>query len=362
MRISRRTFLKAGSAAAMTPALSACSGPDLVAAPGVPRSAFDAHSTAEEVTAAVDLSGRIAVVTGCNSGIGYETMRVLALRGAYVIGTGRTLEKAEEACASVIGVTTPVQLELGDFDSIVACAEAIRSLNSPIDILVCNAGMRGGSYTVINGVEQHFAVNHLGHFLLVNRLLDRLFLAWQGRVVVVSSRAADTDAPDNGILFDDLAMQADWDVATAYAHSKLANALFSFELARLLKGTRITSNALHPGIIATNIVRDYPAVVRGAFGLLTKVVGKSVEQGAATSCYVATAAELGNVSGQFFVDCNAVDVSGDSHLADREQASKLWVASQALAGDYYVTHERPDWNDFQQGIRGERSPDQPDAR
>jgi NAD(P)-dependent dehydrogenase (short-subunit alcohol dehydrogenase family) len=333
-------------------------------ASGVPASGFDGNSTAEDVTAGMDLSGKLAVVTGCNSGIGFETMRVLALRGAYVIGTGRTLEKAESATASVRGVTSPVQLELTDFESIVACAETIRGLNTPVDILVCNAGVRGGDYAVVNNVERHFAVNHLGHFLLVNRLLDRLFFADQGRVVVVSSRAAYRGAPEDGIRFDDLAMADDWDVSQAYAHSKLANALFSLELARLLKGTRITSNALHPGLIATNIVRDEPAVVRQAFSLLTTVRGKTVQQGAATSCYVATNPSLGNVSGRFFEDCNQVDVSGTHHLQDQEQASRLWIRSQALVGDYYVTHERPDWNAFQNGIRGARSPDAqaPEAR
>jgi NAD(P)-dependent dehydrogenase (short-subunit alcohol dehydrogenase family) len=322
----------------------------------IPRSDFDDNSTAEDVTAGMDLSGKIAVVTGCNSGIGYETMRVLALRGAYVVGTGRTLEKAEEACSSVRGITTPVQLELADFDSVVACAETIRSLNSPIDMLICNAGMRGGERNVVNGVEMHFAVNHLGHFLLVNRLLDRLYLSWQGRVVVVSSRVAYTDAPANGILFDDLRMERNWSLGSAYAHSKLANALFSFELARLLKGTRITSNALHPGVIATNIVRDYPAIIRGGFAMLTKVIGKSVEQGAATSCYVATAPALGAVSGEFFTDCNAVSVSGDHRLTDAGQASRLWQESQELVKDYYVTHQRPDWAEFRNGIRGSQAP------
>ena len=138
-----------------------------------------------------------------------------------------------------------MQLELSDLESVVACAEAIRSLNSPIDILVCNAGMRGGGYEIVNGVEKHFAVNHLGHFVLVNRLLDRLFFSWQGRIVVVSSRSAYGSAPEEGILFGDIRMVNDYSDGLAYAHSKLANALFSFELARLLKGTRITSNSLH---------------------------------------------------------------------------------------------------------------------
>jgi predicted Rossmann-fold nucleotide-binding protein len=117
MHIDRRKFLKISSAVAAAPLLPACDGAEVVSAAGVPRSRFNAESTAEEVTAGLDLKGKIAVVTGCNSGIGYETMRVLALRGAYVIGTGRTLEKAQAACASVKGITTPVQLELADFDS-----------------------------------------------------------------------------------------------------------------------------------------------------------------------------------------------------------------------------------------------------
>jgi NAD(P)-dependent dehydrogenase (short-subunit alcohol dehydrogenase family) len=349
---SRRKFLKASSAALVAPVIPACGGADVVAASGVPVSPFDEESTAEAVTEGIDLSGKIAVVTGCNSGIGFETMRVLALRGAYVIGTGRTLEKAQEACARVKGVTTPVQLELADFNSIVACAESIRSLNSPIDMLICNAGLRGGEQEIINGVEKHLAVNHLGHFLLVNRLLERLYLAWQGRVVVVSSRAAYRGAPEEGILFDDLKMLRNWDVGTAYGHSKLANALFSFELARLLKGTRITSNSLHPGVISTHIVREEPAIVRYGFSLLTKISGKTVEQGAATSCYVATSPLLGATSGEYFEDCNAVTVKGTGHMHDRDQASRLWLTSAELTKDYLVTHKRPDWSEFRNGIRG----------
>jgi NAD(P)-dependent dehydrogenase (short-subunit alcohol dehydrogenase family) len=357
MGISRRQFIQATAAGTVLPSLSACSTPEAVPAPGVSLSGFDHATTAEEVTEGMDLGGKLAVVTGCNSGIGFETMRVLALRGAYVIGTGRTLEKAQEACSRVRGVTTPIQLELSDFGSIVACAETIRAMNTPVDILICNAGMRGGDYGVVNGTERHFAVNHLGHFLLVNRLLDRLFLAWQGRVINVSSRVAYTSAPDEGILFDDLTMQDDWSVARAYAHSKLANALFSFELARLLKGTRITSNALHPGVINTNIVRDESALLRLGFSLLTSIRGKTVEQGAATTCYVATHPSLGNVSGEFFEDCRQVVVRGPNHTTNEDQASRLWLRSRELVGKHYVTHERPDWSDFRDGIRGDRSPD-----
>lgn len=351
MTVDRRSFLKYSGAAAATAAAPACGDVERVPAEGVPRSDFDADSTAEEVTEGIDLDGKIAVVTGCNSGIGFETMRVLALRGAYVVGTGRTLQKAQDACRKVKGITTPVELELSDFDSVVACAESIRSLNSPIDILVCNAGMRGGEREVVYGLEKHFVVNHLGHFIFVNRLLERLYLAWQGRVVVVGSRTAYRDAPEEGIEFSNLRGVRDYSPGRAYAHSKLANVLFSFELARLLKGTRITANSLHPGVIATNIARNESALVRGAFSLYTKISGKTLEQGAATSCYVATSPLLGSTSGEYFEDCNAVRIAGDNHMHDREQAAKLWEVSTALTADYLDEIERPDWSEFENGLR-----------
>lgn len=324
-----------------------CGGPELVPAADVPRSPFDEDSTAEEVTEGIDLTGRIAVVTGCNSGIGFETMRVLAMRGAYVIGTGRTLEKAQAACGRVKGVTTPVQLELADFESVVRCAEQIRAMNSPIDMLICNAGMRGAERETVYGLEKHFVVNHLGHFILVNRLLDRLYFAWQGRVVVVGSRAAYRSAPEDGIQFGDLRATRNYSASRAYAHSKLANILFSYELARLLKGTRITSNSLHPGVINTNIDRNVAPILQTAFAMLTSISGKTIEQGAATTCYVATASELGNISGEYFEDCNAVRVEGDNHMHDREMASRLWVVSEELTREYLVDHRHTDWTEFQ---------------
>ena len=311
---------------------------------GVPRSPFDADSTAEEVTAGVDLKGKLAVVTGCTSGIGFETMRVLALRGAWVVGTSRSLQRAQEVCKRVNGVTIPVELELADPDSIVRCADSILSLNAPIDILVCNAGYRGGGNDreLVNDVEKHFAINHLGHFILVNRLLERMFMAWQARIVIVASRFSYRDAPDEGILFDDLKMDGDYDDAMAYGHSKLANVLFALELGRLLVGTRITANALHPGLINTEIDRNLKPITQFAFGLLTKITGKTIEQGAATSCFVATSELLGSTSGRYFEDCNAVNVTGRNHLGNMPMADELWLRSEELTADYLVTPQRPD--------------------
>ena len=355
MTISRRQFLKLAGVAASPVALVACGGVDKSKVAGVPRSPYSADATAEEVTLGLDLTGKLAVVTGCTSGIGFETMRVLAKRGAYVVGTSRSLARAEEACVRARGLTTPVELELSDLDSVVRCAEAIRSLNTPIDMLVCNAGYRGGGNDreLVNGVEKHFAINHLGHFVLVNRLLERLFLAQQGRIVMVSSRAAYRDAGENGIDLDDLGMTRDYSDALAYGQSKLANALFSLRLAELLRGTRITSNALHPGLINTEIDRNLNAVLRFGFGVLTAVTGKTPEQGAATTSYVATHPQLGSTSGQFFEDCNAVTVA-ESHLHDRALAEDLMRVSEELTADYLVEQQRPDWSEFEHGVRGDR--------
>lgn len=357
MTLDRRRFLAGGGALLGAGLLGGC-GSGRSAPDGVPRSGFDDDSTAEEVTEGIDLSGKIAVVTGCTSGIGFETMRVLAKRGCYVVGTSRSLERATEACRAVVGVTTPLELELSDPESVVACADRIRSLNSPIDMLICNAGHRGGGNDreLVGGVEKHFAINHLGHFLLVNRIVDRLFFANQGRVVVVASRAAYTKAPETGIRFDDLTLADGYSDSLAYGHSKLANVLFSRGLATRLRGTRITSNALHPGVIDTEIDRNLNGFMRFMFGVLTLVSGKTVEEGAATSCYVATSPQLGATSGAYFEDCNPVSIE-DGHLESDAMADRLWDVSVELLGDYYITHERPVWEDFEDGVRGNRSPD-----
>lgn len=352
MGLDRRSFLKLSGAALAAPSVGGCGGVDKVPSDGVPRSEFDGDSTAEVVTEGIDLKGRLAVVTGCTSGIGFETMRVLAKRGCYVVGTGRTAEKAAAACKRVPGVTTPVELELSDFDSVVACADAIRSLNSPIDILVCNAGYRGGDNEpeLVNGIEKHFLVNHLGHFVLVNRLLERLYYAWQGRIVVVASRTAYTDAPEDGIRLDDLGLGNDYSDAAAYAQSKLANVLFAMRLGQLLRGTRITCNSLHPGVINTAIDRNLSPVLQFGFGVLTRLVGKTIEQGAATSCYVATSPLLGSTSGEYFEDCNAVAILGENHMRDQALAVRLFDVSEAMTAGYLVEQKLPDWEQFEDGL------------
>lgn len=348
--IDRRTFLGLAGASIATTSIVSCSGTEKRPAGGVPRSPFDEHSTAEEVTAGIDLSGKLAVVTGCTSGIGFETMRVLAMRGAWVVGTSRSLHRAEAACARAKGTTTALQLELSDYASVVACANSIRSINSPLDILICNAGYwaAGDQRELVNGVEKHFGVNHLGHMVFVNRLLGRLYMSSQGRIVMVSSRAAYRRAPERGIEFDNLDGSVDYADRSAYGQSKLANALFSLHLAKLLRGTRMTSNALHPGVINTELFRDEGRLTKAAFSAAFSLgYGKTVEEGAATSCFVATSPLLASTSGEFFEDCNAVIVTGDNHLHDEVMAEKLWQVSEDLTREHLVSHAGPDYNDFE---------------
>lgn len=283
--------------------------------------ACTAQSTAEEVTAGLDLSGRTAVVTGCNSGIGFETMRVLALRGAHVIGTARTLEKGVTACAQIGARATPAVLELTDFNSVVECAKRIRALTRSIDMLILNAGIVLDQHETVYGLEKQFVVNHLGHFLLTNRLLDLIKAAPQGRVVTVGS-GNHRDPPAGGIQFDDLSGKS-W-YQRGYHHSKLANGLFSHELARRLRGTAATSNCVTPGPVRTQILRYTNSS--------TAHQTKSPEQGAATQCYVASHPSLATVSGEYFNNCSPA--AQGKHQQDAAMARRLWDVSTQLTQKY----------------------------
>jgi len=256
---------------------------------------------------------------------------VLALRGAHVLGTARTAEKGQVACDSVAGHAKPLVLELSDFDSVVACADAVQAQVGSIDMLICNAGVLLNQLRRVRDLEMHFVVNHLGHFILVNRLLEEVLAAPEGRVVVVASRAHHS-APEDGIQFDNLADEGDFDRQESYGHSKLANGLFARELARRLKGTNATANSLHPGTVVTNIARNLPGWQNAIFRFAGSLFLKSVEQGAATTCYVATSPELSGVNGCYFSDCNPVTPS--ANMRDDEMAQRLWSVSEQLTGRY----------------------------
>ena len=324
--IDRRRFLQGSSFWVLGPALGHAACEDVT-------NDFDDDSTAEEVTLDLDLTGKTALVTGVNSGIGYETMRVLALRGAHVLGTARSLEKGRAACESVEGRTTPLTLELSDFRSVAACAEEVRAMGVPIDILICNAGVLLSELQQVGGIEAHFVINHLGHFVLVNRLLEQVIAAPQGRVVIVGSRAH-RSAPDDGIQFEELSGESWFERQTAYGHSKLANGLHSLELARRLEGTRATSNVVHPGVVRTNIARNLPGWQEAAFRLFGALFLKSLEEGAATTCYVATSPDLSAVSGCYFADCNPA--ASTANMVDSAMAARLWQVSEDLTRDFLL--------------------------
>ena len=292
---------------------------------------FDKNTTAEEVTDGLDLTGRMAVVTGATSGIGLETARVLARRGAHVLVTGRTLDKARAACAGIAGRATPLACELENFDEVAECATRIVQLGVPLDMLICNAGiMAPPNLELVRGLERQFVANHLGHFLLVQRLLEAVRAAPAGRVVMVSS-SAHKWAPPGGIAFNNLTGDKGYDPRVFYGQSKLANALVARELARRLAGSATTANAVHPGLIITNIIRFIPRwqqLLAPLAGLLLRSRIKTVAQGAATTCYVAAHPGVARISGRYFADCALA--TPEKVMEDDALAARLWMESEKL--------------------------------
>jgi len=292
-------------------------------------SGFGYGSTAEDVTEGLDLSGRTILLTGCNSGIGKEALRVLAKRGAHVIAAARTVKKSQAVCDDVGGETTPVACELSDPASVQACAAQVIALGRPLDAIICNAGIM--ALPTLNqkfGYELQFFTNHIGHFILVTSLLDSL--ADKGRVVMVSSDAHN-GAPKEGIQFDNLTGEREYGAWPNYGQSKLANLLFANHLAKRLEGSGKTANALHPGVIHTNLTRSMNPIARGALALAAPLVLKSTGEGAATQCYLAVHPSVDGVAGKYFSDCNVGKSS--SRGRDAEMAAKLWEVSEEIVAE-----------------------------
>ena len=302
-------------------------------------SKFTKESTAEEVTEGLDLSGQVALITGCTAGTGLESARVLALRGAHVLATGRTTEKVEKACAGMPGTITPLALELTELDSVNRCAKQVAELDLTPDIVICNAGMMTfGDLELVDGIEKMFFVNFLSHFVLVNDLLPGMLKQGTGRIVHVSSDSAykkDSfkQVSAKGIDFDNLHGEGAFDNGAMYAQSKLANALFSFELSHRLNGTALTSNAIHPGSVYTNIAHSAPNEMREAIKQYAPNL-KTPAQGAATQVYVATSPDLASVSGKFFADSNVIEPPQPNFLEDKAMAEKLWRVGEDMAGNH----------------------------
>jgi NAD(P)-dependent dehydrogenase (short-subunit alcohol dehydrogenase family) len=290
---------------------------------------FGYGTTAMEVVAGCDLAGRTILVTGCSSGLGLETIRALATTGARIIATARTLDKARAACQGEADRTRgdflPLACELSEPASIRACIEAVKSGAAPVDAIVCNAGiMAPPALRQAHGYELQFFTNHIGHFMLVTGLLDRL--APTGRVVVVASNAH-RRAP-RGIEFDNLSGARGYSPMRAYGQSKLANVLFTRELARRLGSGGRTANCLHPGVIATNLMRTVPVVGRLALSLAAPLILKTAAQGAATQCYLATSPAVANVTGAYYRDCNPAEP--EPMAKDAAMAARLWTTSEEI--------------------------------
>lgn len=279
------------------------------------------------------LDGKTVVITGANTGIGKETALDLAKRGARVIMACRDLDKANSAAKEVQkesgnGEIFVKKLDLASIDSIKAFAEEILNSEAKLDILINNAGiMRCPHWKTKDGFEMQFGVNHLGHFLLTNLLIDLLKKSAPCRVVNVSSLAHKRGQ----INFNDL----NWEKGTyspgaAYAQSKLANVLFTRELARRLEGTGVTVNSLHPGAVHTELGRHL-GVSKFVELLLSPIIWlvlKTPQQGAQTTIYCAVSKDLDGVSGQYFSDCAAKEPA--EQAKDDGAAKKLWEVSASM--------------------------------
>jgi NAD(P)-dependent dehydrogenase (short-subunit alcohol dehydrogenase family) len=271
-----------------------------------------------------DLDGRTFLVTGANTGIGLATATALAVRGGRVTVACRSEQKGRAAQAAIAAAASPehvsfLKLDLADLASVRASAQEFLALGEPLHVLVNNAGIGGQNGLTKDGFELMFGVNHLGHFAFTLSLLD-LLKSSQARIVNVAS---DAHYGAKGIDFDQLSRPARGITGMAgYSVSKLCNVLFSQELARRLAGTGVTSYALHPGVVASDIWRRVPWPIRP---LITRRM-LTVEQGALTSLYCATSPELADVSGRYYDNCAERQPSA---VATADLAQQLWQHSEA---------------------------------
>lgn len=320
-------------------------------------SGFGRDSTAAEVVAGIDLTGKTAIVTGGYSGLGLETVRALASAGADVVVPARRPEHAREVLAAA-GLTpepegghvSVADMDLADQASVKEfaagfLAAAAPGTNRTLDILINNAAiMASPERRVGPGWESQFATNHLGHFALTNLLWPALAAAHGARVVSLSS----TGHKLSGIRFDDINFDAGYDKWRAYGQAKTANALFAVELDALGRDSGVRAFAVHPGGIMTELQRHLPREEMIAAGWMDGQGKldprfKTPEQGAATSVWAATAPALEGMGGVYCEDCDIADatVPGspearirgvDAHAVDRDAAARLWQMSAEMTG------------------------------
>ncbi len=313
-------------------------------------SAFGWGSTTDEVLAGKDLSGRTVFITGANSGLGQETARAMASRGAEVILTGRDQAKLDESVAAIRSQHPKAQLDtltvdLTSLESIRAATSRARQRFAKIDILINNAGVMATPFLhTHDGFELQFGTNHLGHFALTGELFPLIEKGHLKRIVNLSSRGHHMGPVD----FDDphFARRA-YNPWASYGQSKTANVLFSVGLEQRFAVLGIHSYAVHPGGIETNLGRHMTQDIRE--GLMARIAKsdagfqwKTIPQGAATSCWAATAAELEGKGGVYCEDCHVAEVDDQSstggvrsYALNPSYADQLWAMSEELTGVRY---------------------------
>ncbi|XP_020683901.1 short-chain dehydrogenase TIC 32, chloroplastic isoform X2 [Dendrobium catenatum] len=303
-------------------------------------SGFGSKSTAEEVTeASPDLRSITAIITGATSGIGAETARVLAMRGARLVIPARNLKAAQETKAR-INAEFPgsevivLLLDLSSFSSVRSFVARFLSLQLPLNLLINNAGKFSHNYALSeDGIEMTFATNYLGHFLLTKLLMEKMtetarITGIEGRIINVSSGIHAWFTGDVMIRF--VGICRPYNGTRAYALSKLANVLHTKELVEKLEemGANVTANCVHPGIVRTRLIRDREGFLTDLTFFLASKLLKTIPQAAATTCYVAASSALAGVTGKYFSDCNLASPSAAA--GSWQEAAKLWSASEEM--------------------------------
>lgn len=313
-------------------------------------SGFGRESTTDEVLAGHDLTGLTVFVTGGNSGLGQETGRAMAARGAHVVLMGRDAARLDEAAGAIRSEQPEAKVEiitgdLGSLASLAECGAEARERLGKIDLLINNAGVMACPFEqTVDGFERQFGTNHLGHFALTAHLWPLITAGRGKRIVNLSSRAHHMA----GVDLDDLQFaRRAYDPWVSYGQAKTANVLFSVELERRYGPRGIHAYAVHPGGINTNLGRHLTEEMRAA--LMARVTKsdsgfawKTIPQGAATSCWAATAPELAGKGGVYCEDCHVAEVDDQSsgggvrsYALDPASAARLWQVSEELTGISY---------------------------
>jgi NAD(P)-dependent dehydrogenase (short-subunit alcohol dehydrogenase family) len=278
-----------------------------------------------------EMQHKVVMVTGATNGIGLESAKALAEMGATVVGVGRNPQKCADAAAQIARMTGNSKIEFLVADLSVQTqvrqlAETFKQKYTRLDVLLNNAGGYFAKREVSSdGIEMTWALNHLNYFLLTDLLLEMLRANAPARIVNVSSGA---HAMTKGINFEDVEYKQGYSGWTVYGQSKLANVMFTYELARRLDGTKVTATVLHPGFVATGFGHNNGGVMRSGMVALQKIIAKKPEQGAATSVYLASSPEVEGVTGKYFSSGKEAKSSAASHDVGAQQ--RLWMLSEQM--------------------------------